>query len=298
MRRISDASIYHGFRGQLPNELPSDELSRSLLINRLHGVGSCASDGSTFEQYLARKQKTDPPPRKFEKTQKVPTTSRSSTSSSTSYQDDRTNSFLAMYGIDPSDIKPTATPSGLSSECALARSFMYNPDRDTTLLPPNDLDSKMYDILTPKVLKELSYTIIEYDNCVECYTEDNVVEVLQSAFEQTSEREVRAQVILEPSLEVVSVTPPIETHLCEEIDEGYISSSPSEPRGCSPGKRISVQVKAWYTGRTIRCCRKSNLRLFVKLRRRVHRRRGVHCLNSEKYPRDNATAQNTSRRRI
>lgn len=294
MRRISDASVYHGFRGQLPNELPSDELSRSLLLNRLQGVGSCASDGSTFEQYLARKKKTDPPPKKFETLLK---TSSTSTSTSTSYQDARSNAFLALYGIDPADIRPTATPSGVSPECARMRSFMTNPDRDTILLPPSDLDAKMYDILTPKCLKEISYTIIEYDNCVETYTEDDTNEVLIAAFQQTSEREEKAKIILEPELPVASISPPVDTHISEEIDEGYNSSSSvSEPRGCSPGKRTSVQVKTWYTGRKIRCCRKSSLRLFVKLRRRAHRRKGVHCLCSERYPRDIASAQKANRR--
>lgn len=290
MRRISNASIYHGLRGQLPDALPSDDLAKSLVINRLHGLSPTSSDGSTFEQYLARKKKTDPP----KKTLQTLSTAPSSTSSST-ISDERSLAFLAMYGIDPSDIKPTAKPSGVTPECALARACMYNPDRDTTLLPPSDMDAKMYDILTPASIKTASYTVIQYQECIEDYVDLDLHDALPEAFQTVAANLVRAQELIEPELPIVSVvqhetTLPVQ--VVESEDEGYCTETPiCTPRVRGPDTTImDVQLKVWYTGRRRRTCRKSSMRQSVKLRRRIHKRSGVHCLTIQKYPRDIAAS--------
>lgn len=289
MRRIQNASIYHGFRGQLP-ELPSDDLAKSLVINRLHGLSPTSNDGSTFEQYLARKARSDPPRktpaqiRSEASKQNVP----SSTSSSPSHIDDRTNAFLAMYGIEPSEIKIESKPSGMKPDVSFERSLMYNPDRDRILLPPSDMDAKMYDILTPIDIKEASYVV--YDDDTFCV--DDLVPIVPVAISNIQEKLKIAEVLIEPALSVASVVQPIVEVSTVEIsdDEGY-GSEPSNactPRGSNPGTITSqhIQFRTWYTGCIRRLSRKGDLRLYVKLRRRHHGRLGVHRLHHEEYPRD------------
>lgn len=293
MRRISNASIYHGFRGQLPNELPSDELQRSLIINRLHGLSPTASDGSTFEQYLARKKRSDPP-----KTKKnVLLTAENHHPRSTTI-DNRSQAFLQSLGVDPLDIVSTSKPSHISTECARARSFAYNPDRDTTLLPPSDVDAFIYHVLTPKVIKEASYYEIQHDGCTVDYVESDLRTALPMAFSDIASKYECVQELYEPQLSVASCEPPVKTHTAVTVsndDEGYESShSVSSLRERGPDTtQICVQLKVWYTGRVRRHCRKAQIRQFVKLRRRIHRRRGVHCLNVQKYPRDSAVVSSS-----
>lgn len=289
MRRIQNASVYHGFRGQLP-ELPSDDLAKSLVINRLHGLSPTASDGSTFEQYLARKARSDPPKRT--PSQILSSVSKhkvsSPSTSSSSHIDDRTNAFLAMYDISPSDIKIESKPSGLKPGVAMRRAFMYNPDRDRILLPPSDMDAKFYDILTPSDVKEASYVIFDDDTfCI-----DDLVPIVSNIISEKQEQLKVVETLVESVLHVASVVQPIVETATVVIseDEGYVSE-PSEictPRGSNPDKICNnrIQLRIWYTGCIRRYSRKGELRLNVKLRRRHHGGFGVHRLHQEKHPRD------------
>jgi len=261
---MTHRTVYSGLRNLPPNVLPSDPLDRARFFNSLHDASTPGPSTLTapgFEAYLARKAKEPPP---------VPHGKRNVTTSS-SLQSSRNSAFLAMYGIDESDLVCNVKKDPyITSEQARVLSFKYNPDRVTKVLPAGDLDAVAYNFLTPDSIKQevpvsqleaFEFVCDDFSTLHQYATVLDVNESLLSASEVTISQSNTA----EPST--------------ASQDSGY--DSPDDivdyRRKTSRHKVVgrSVQLKVWYTERP---SRNAILRVGVKLRRVRHFGVGSHSL--------------------
>lgn len=275
--------VYHGLRNLPPNELPSDNLSQSRFFNALHDAecpGGTKLVSPGFDAYIARISKEQKPPPHHKKP--VPNTYSNS--------DLRTRAFLDMYGVtDP----PTVVKSNYGTEKQnRLLACLYNPDRDTRVLPAGDIDSLAYRILTPKIVKQ----IVPVEHVIEHLvpTKDVDLSILYeyaTVLEHNTSFEVVSSVS-QPVLATAEVALSVST-----TDSGFQSCSVTPEKPAFQPRPLSsltawllstsrptiircrrVQLKIWHTGRRGVNNRKGTLRLGVQLRRRSHWRVGVHCL--------------------
>lgn len=268
----SKKRVYHGLRNLPPNGLPSDILSQSRFFNALHDAecpGGSKLVSPDFDAYVAR----------ISKEQKPAPHNKKPVANTYLNSDLRTRAFLDAYGV--TDSTPVVKNNYGTSKQNRLLSYLYNPDRDTRVLPAGDLDAVAYRFLTPNIVEIPVDHVVEHlvpTRDVDYSTLHTYAKVLEEgSFLQTISNESITQPVVLTSdivkLESASVDSGFESCASAPNRPERPQSTPRPPIRC-----CRVQLKIWYTGRCRSVSRKGTIRLGVLVRRRRHCGVGAHCL--------------------